>query len=149
MLNNFVGLTRPAGLKVTRISLTTVRDCIRVQTVAAWVIVGIVWKARWTSMNAPKALFGDEMNGGAWLHRTLSFVLKSIRGPLHGILQAFRPWVVVALVVVCVVSVLVGLFFALVMPGSHFPMLFVFGLCVGSALFIVLYDALMELLLPR
>jgi hypothetical protein len=100
-------------------------------------------------MDAQKAMWGGEMNGGGRLRRTLSFVLKSVRLPLYGLLAVLRPLIVAALTLNCVVGLLLCLFFGLLVPGSHFPLLLVFGLSVGSALGIIVYYALMDLLLPE
>jgi hypothetical protein len=100
-------------------------------------------------MNTPKAMWGDQINGGARLRRTLSFVLASIRITLYGVLAVLRPLIVVALAVFCVVGVLLSLFYGLLVHGSHFPLLLVLGLSVGSALLIVVYQPLMDLLRPQ
>jgi hypothetical protein len=100
-------------------------------------------------MDALKAIWSSERNGNERLRRTLSFVLKSVRLPLYGLLAVLRPFVVLALTAFCVVDLLLCLFFGLLVPGSHFPLVLVFGLSVVSALGIIVYYALMDLLLPE
>jgi hypothetical protein len=100
-------------------------------------------------MDAQKAMWGGEMNGGERLRRTLTFVLESIRFTLYGVLAVLRPLIVLALAVFCVVGVLLCLFYGLLVHGSHFPLLLVLGLSVGSALLIIVYQPLMDLLRPQ
>jgi hypothetical protein len=99
-------------------------------------------------MDAQKVVWGSEMNGER-LRRALSFVLASARLMLYGLLAVLRPLIVAALSLFCLVGLLLCLFFGLLVQGSHFPLLLVFVLSVVSALGIIVYYALMDLLLPE
>ena len=101
-----------------------------------------------------------DVNQMAWRHapvskavvRGVKRVLPVLEGALRlsvfAVLAALRPFIVIALTAWTVVGLLLCLFWGLLVHGSHFPMLFVLASSVVSAVLIVVYYAVMDLLIP-
>jgi hypothetical protein len=103
-------------------------------------------------MNAIKMTGGmdatlDSLNVGA--KRALSVLGGTLRLMLYAVLAVLRPVIVMALSGVTLVGLALCLFFSTLVRGSHFPTGLVLIVSVVSALAIVLFYALMELLLPE
>ena len=83
------------------------------------------------------------------LGHALTVLAAAIRVVLYALLAVLRPFIVVALSALTLVGLAATLFYAVLVPGSHFPTGLVLVMSVASAVMIVLFYALMELLLPR
>jgi hypothetical protein len=90
---------------------------------------------------------GNSINHGA--QRTLSVLVAAVRVSLYAVLAVLRPFIVVAFSAMTLVGLALCVFFAALVPGSHFPTGLVLIVSVASAVMIVMYYALMELLLPQ
>jgi hypothetical protein len=88
----------------------------------------------------------DAVTRGA--KRALAVFVSALRVTLYAVLAVLRPLIVAALSGVTLVGLALCLFFATLVPGSHFPMGFVLILSVASASLIVVFYAVMEGLLP-
>ena len=88
----------------------------------------------------------DSVTRGA--KRTLPAFVSVLRVTLYAVLAVLRPLIVAALSGVTLVGLALCLFFATLVPGSHFPMGLVLTLSVASASLIVVFYAIMEGLLP-
>ncbi len=89
----------------------------------------------------------DPLRDGAGRAATVLF--SAIRLTLYAVLAVLRPFIVVGLSALALVGFATTLFYALLVPGSHFPTALVLIMSVASAVLIVLFYALMELLLPE
>ena len=108
--------------------------------------------ARRCLVNAIRTAFGtdpigDSLSRGA--KRTLPMLVGVLRVTLYAVLAVLRPVIVAALSGVTLVGLALCLFFATLVPGSHFPMGLVLILSVASASLIVVFYAVMEGLLPQ
>ena len=81
--------------------------------------------------------------------RALPVLVSALRVALYAVLAVLRPVIVAALSGVTLVGLALCLFFATLVPGSHFPMGLVLILSVASASLIVVFYAVMEGLLPQ
>ena len=90
---------------------------------------------------------GDSLSRGA--KRALPVFVGALRVTLYAVLAVLRPVIVAALSGVTLVGLALCLFFATLVPGSHFPMGLVLILSVASASLIVVFYAVMEGLLPQ
>lgn len=105
-----------------------------------------------TFMNANKMAWGpaaidDSLKVGA--RRALGIFVGALRVTLYAVLAVLRPFIVAALSALTLVGLTLCLFFATLVQGSHFPTGLVLLMSVVSALMIVVFYALMELLLPQ
>jgi hypothetical protein len=83
------------------------------------------------------------------VRRALGVLLVALRVTLYAVLAVLRPFIVVSLSAATLMGLALCLFFGTLVHGSHFPMGLVLTLSVASALLIVVFYALMELLLPQ
>jgi len=81
--------------------------------------------------------------------RALIVLVDALRVTLYAVFAVLRPFIVVGLSAVTVVGFTLCLFFATLVQGSHFPTGLVLIVSAASALMIVVFYALMELLLPQ
>ena len=88
----------------------------------------------------------DSVTRGA--KRALPVLVSALRVTLYAVLAVLRPVIVAALSGVTLVGLALCLFFATLVPESHFPMGLVLTLSVASASLIVVFYAVMEGLLP-
>jgi len=79
----------------------------------------------------------------------LTVLIAAIRVVLYAVLAVLRPFIVAGLSALTLVGLAASLFYALLVPTSHFPVGFVLIMSVASAVGIVLFYALMEFLLPQ
>lgn len=103
-------------------------------------------------MNANRMALGlgsfvDSFSPGA--RRALVVLAGALRVTLYAVLAVLRPFIVVGLSALTLVGLATTLFYTLLVPGSHFPTGIVLLMSVASAVLIVLFYALMELLLPQ
>jgi hypothetical protein len=103
-------------------------------------------------MNANNMAWGteaihDSFKRGAG--RTLIVIVGALRVTLYAVLAVLRPFIVAALSATTLVGLTLCAFFATLVQGSHFPTGLVLIVSVASALMIVVFYALMELLLPQ
>ena len=89
----------------------------------------------------------DSVKREAW--RTLALLFSALRVTLYAVLAVLRPFIVVALSATTLIGLALCLFFATLVHGSHFPTGLVLVMSVVSAVLVVLFYALMELLLPQ
>ena len=89
----------------------------------------------------------DSVKREAW--RTLAILASALRVTLYAVLAVLRPLIVVALSATTLVGLALCLFFATLVHESHFPTGLVLIMSVVSAVLVVLFYALMELLLPQ
>ena len=90
---------------------------------------------------------GDVLKDGA--RRALPVSLVALRVALYAVLAVLRPFIVAALSALTLVGLASSLFYAMLVPGSHFPTGLVLVMSVASAVLIVVFYAVMELLLPQ
>jgi hypothetical protein len=103
-------------------------------------------------MNTHKLTWGTEPIGDSINHRarrTISVLVAALRVTLYAVLAVLRPFVVAGLSALTLLGLAMTIFYALLLPGSHFPIAIVLIMSVASALMIVVFYAFMELLLPR
>lgn len=103
-------------------------------------------------MNANKMASGFGSFGGSFslgARRALVILAGTLRVTLYGVLAVLRPFIVAGLSALTLVGLATTLFYGLLVPGSHFPTGVVLLMSVASAVLIVLFYALMELLLPE
>jgi hypothetical protein len=100
------------------------------------------------SMNAERLAWRRPPTGN-WGDRALPLVLNAVRMTVYAVLAVLRPFIVIILAATSMVGFGLCLFFGLLAPGTHFPMLMVLTLSVASAVLIVVFYAVMDLLLPR
>lgn len=102
-------------------------------------------------MNADKMVWGSEIEDSvkreAW--RAVRVLGSTLRVTLYAVLAVLRPFIVVVLSATTLVGLALCLFFATLVHGSHFPTGLVMIMSAMSAVLIVLFYALMELLLPQ
>ena len=103
-------------------------------------------------VNANRTAFGtdaigDSLSRGA--KRALPVFVGVLRVTIYAVLAVLRPVIVAALSGVTLVGLALCLFFATLVPGSHFPTGLVLILSVASASLIVVFYAVMEGLLPQ
>lgn len=79
----------------------------------------------------------------------LTVLIAAIRVVIYAVLAVLRPFIVAGLSALSLLGLAASLFYALVVPTSHFPVGLVLIMSVASALSIVLFYALMEFLLPQ
>jgi hypothetical protein len=79
----------------------------------------------------------------------LTALVAAIRVVLYAVLAVLRPFIVAGLSALTLVGLAASLFYALLVPMSHFPVGLVLMMSVASAVSIVLFYALMEFLLPQ
>ena len=109
------------------------------------------WRLR-SLVNAIRMAFGtdaisDSLSRGA--KRALPVFVGVLRVTIYAVLAVLRPVIVAALSGVTLVGLALCLFFATLVPGSHFPTGLVLILSVASASLIVVFYAVMEGLLPQ
>jgi hypothetical protein len=105
-----------------------------------------------TAMNATKMALANDSISDVVAHgarRALAGVSVALRVTLYAVLAVLRPLIVAALSALTLVGLAATLFYAVLVPGSHFPTGLVLIMSVASAVMIVLFYALMELLLPQ
>jgi hypothetical protein len=105
-----------------------------------------------TAMNGIKMAWTNDTISDVVTHgalRALAGVSVALRVTLYAVLAVLRPFIVVALSALTLVGLAATLFYAVLVPGSHFPTGLVLVMSVASAAMIVLFYALMELLLPQ
>jgi hypothetical protein len=105
-----------------------------------------------TAMNGIKMAWTNDTISDVVAHgarRALAGVSVALRVTLYAVLAVLRPFIVVALSALTLVGLAATLFYAVLVPGSHFPTGLVLVMSVASAVMIVLFYALMELLLPQ
>jgi hypothetical protein len=105
-----------------------------------------------TAMNGIKMAWTNDTISDVVTHgarRALAGVSVALRVTLYAVLAVLRPFIVVALSALTLVGLAATLFYAVLVPGSHFPTGLVLVMSVASAVMIVLFYALMELLLPQ
>ena len=90
---------------------------------------------------------GDSLRYRA--RRALAILIAAVRVTLYAVLAVLRPFVVAGLSALALLGLAMSLFYALLVPGNHFPTALVLVMSVASAVLIVLFYALMELLLPE
>lgn len=95
----------------------------------------------------PHESIADSVNGS--VRRAVSVLLVALRVTLYAVLAVLRPFIVIALSAMTLVGFALCLFYGLLVHGSHFPTGLVLMMSVASALMIVVFYALMELLLPQ
>ena len=84
-----------------------------------------------------------------YAHRALSLALTALRLTLYAVLAVLRPFIVAILSAATIGGLALCGFFALLVPGSNFPMGLVLSMSIGCAVLIVVFYAVMDLLLPR
>jgi hypothetical protein len=89
----------------------------------------------------------DSLKHGAG--RALTVLVEALRVTLYAVLAVLRPFIVVTLSAATLVGLTLCLFFATLVQGSHFPTGLILIVSVASAVMIVVFYALMELLLPQ
>src|ERR1700722_13612762 len=103
-------------------------------------------------MNANTVTSDTEANGDSLkrsVGHALTVLVAAIREVLYGGLAVLRPFIGAALAALPFVGLAASLFYALLVPTSHFPVGLVLIMSVASAVSIVLFYALMEFLLPQ
>ena len=103
-------------------------------------------------MNANKMTWTNESISDAVKHgtrRALPMMIAALRVTLYAVLAVLRPFIVAGLTVLTLVGLATSLFYAALVPGSHFPTGLVLIMSAASALMIVVFYAVMELLLPQ
>lgn len=103
-------------------------------------------------MSAERIPWATESTGDALRHgagRAAAILFSAVRVTLYAVLAVLRPFVVAGLSALALLGLAMSLFYALLVPGSHFPTALVLAMSVTSAVLIVLFYALMELLLPE
>ena len=89
----------------------------------------------------------DAVKRGA--RRALPVLISALRVTLYAVLAVLRPFIVAALSVLTLVGLATSLFYTALVPGSHFPTGLVLMMSAASAMMIVVFYAVMELLLPQ
>jgi hypothetical protein len=105
-----------------------------------------------TAMNDIKLAWDNDSISDVVTHgarRALAGVVAALRVTLYAVLAVLRPFIVAALSAATLIGLAAALFYAVLVPGSHFPTGLVLVMSVASAVMIVLFYALMELLLPQ
>src|ERR1700683_2626733 len=83
------------------------------------------------------------------LGHALAVLVTVIRVVHYAVLAVLRPFIVAGLSPLTLVGLAASLFYALLVPTSHFPVGLVLIMSAASAVSIVLFYALMEFLLPQ
>ena len=99
------------------------------------------------TMASDTEAIGDSLKRGA--AHGLTVLVAAIRVVLYAVLAVLRPFIVAGLSALTLVGLAASLFYALLVPTSHFPIGLVLIMSVASAVSIVLFYALMEFLLPQ
>jgi hypothetical protein len=94
-----------------------------------------------------KDAIGDSLSRGA--RRAIPVIAGALRVTLYAVLAVLRPVIVATLSGVTLAGLALCLFFATLVPRSHFPIGLVLILSVASASLIVVFYAVMEGLLPE
>jgi len=105
-----------------------------------------------TAMNDNQMARAHESMNDAVKHRAgraLSLLIAALRVTLYAVLAVLRPFIVAGLSVLTLVGLATSLFYAALVPGSHFPIGLVLIMSAASAVMIVVFYAVMELLLPQ
>ena len=105
-----------------------------------------------TAMNDNQMAWAHESMSDAVKHRAgraLSVLTAALRVTLYAVLAVLRPFIVAGLSVLTLVGLATSLFYAALVPGSHFPTGLVLTMSAVSAVMIVVFYAVMELLLPQ
>lgn len=89
----------------------------------------------------------DAIKQGA--RRALPVLITALRVTIYAILAVLRPFIVAGLSILTLVGLATSLFYAALLPGSHFPTGLVLTISAVSAVMIVVFYAVMELLLPQ
>ena len=89
----------------------------------------------------------DSVKHGA--RRALTLGFAALRIALYAVLAVLRPFFVAGLSALTLVGLALCLFFGVFVHGSHFPTGLVLIMSAVSAVMIVVFYALMELLLPQ
>lgn len=108
--------------------------------------------ARGTAMNPHKVTWAHESIEGAvkqGARRALTLAFAALRVTLYAVLAVLRPFIVAGLSVLTLVGLATSLFYGALVPGSHFPIGPVLIMSAVSAVMIVVFYAVMELLLPQ
>jgi hypothetical protein len=100
-------------------------------------------KETWTMNTARSAV--SPMPHEEWTGRAFRLVTNVLRATVHGIMEMIRPVVVLTLGFASLLGFSMCLFVACFVRGSHFPMATILTLSIGSAIGIVLYEALVYL----
>src|SRR6266403_2416731 len=103
-------------------------------------------------MNANKMAWDNESMGDAikqGARRALPVLIAALRVTLYAVLAVLRPFIVAGLSVLTLVGLATSLFYTALVPGSHFPTGLVLIMSAASAVMIVVFYAVMELLLPQ
>ena len=90
---------------------------------------------------------GDSLKRSAG--HALTVLVAAVRVMLYAVLAVLRPFIVAGLSALALFGLALRLFYALLVPRSHFPAGLVLIMSVASAVIIVLFYALMEFLLPQ
>jgi hypothetical protein len=89
----------------------------------------------------------DAIKQGA--RRALPVLITALRVTIYAVLAVLRPFIVAGLSILTLVGLATSLFYAALVPGSHFPTGLVLIMSAVSAVMIVVFYAVMELLLPQ
>ncbi len=81
--------------------------------------------------------------------RALPVLFTALRVTIYAVLAVLRPFIVAGLSILTLVGLATSLFYAALLPGSHFPTGLVLIMSAVSAVMIVVFYAVMELLLPQ
>jgi hypothetical protein len=103
-------------------------------------------------MKANETAWAHQSIGDSVKHRgrrALTVLVTALRVTLYAILAVLRPFIVAGLSILTLVGLATSLFYAALVPGSHFPTGLVLIMSAASAVMIVVFYALMELLLPQ
>ena len=103
------------------------------------------------AMNANKmAWASDSMSGIKGRARGAApMLIAALRVTLYAVLAVLRPFIVAGLSVLTLVGLATSIFYTALVPGSHFPTGMVLTMSAVSAVLIVVFYAVMELLLPQ
>ena len=94
-----------------------------------------------------RELMSDAIKQGA--RRALPVLITALRFTIYAVLAVLRPFIVAGLSILTLVGLATSLFYAALVPGSHFPIGLVLIMSAASAVMIVVFYAVMELLLPQ
>ena len=103
-------------------------------------------------MDSNKMAWTNESIEGFVKHgarRAFTLGFAALRITLYAVLAVLRPFIVAGLSVLTLVGLAASLFYAALVPGSHFPTGLVLIMSAVSAVMIVVFYAVMELLLPQ
>jgi len=89
----------------------------------------------------------DAIKQGA--RRALPVLITALRVTIYAVLAVLRPFIVAGLSILTLVGLATSLFYAALLPASHFPTGLVLTMSAVSAVMIVVFYAVMELLLPQ